>query len=129
MPMFVPTEPVPVNVNGNTVWIRPRMGLDMRNKVRDVVWQLTPGAGGEVEVTRHLNEYNTALLVYNIVRWEGPGLAGVPCTAESIRSLDPTDPETVALVEAVLARIQECNAAPAPKGIETPTIASTTAGG
>jgi len=112
MPMFVPTEPVPVVSGAYTVWIRPRMGLDLRNKVRDVVFQLTPGAGGEVEVTRHLNEYNTALLIHNIVRWEGPGLP--PLTPEAVRSLDPSDPEAVALVDAVLARIQECNAAPVP---------------
>lgn len=130
MPMFVPTEAVPVEVGECTVWIKPRMGLDVRNRVRDVAWQVEIGADGEAQMTRHLNQYNTALLVVNIERWEGPGLTGVPCTPETIGRLDPTDSVAGRIIEAVLKRIQALNtvASSDPKPSASGATGSTSAG-
>lgn len=103
MPMFVTNEPVPVTDGVNTIWVRARMDLGTYNQVQDALRRV--GTGGAVEL--HLGEYNTALMVHNIVRWAGPDLDLVPCTPDSIRRLDPDEP----LVALVLARIQELNLA------------------
>lgn len=102
MAMFVTSERVPVTVDDNTVYIRGKMDLGTRNRCLDALAVISP-SGGSME--SHLGEYATALMVNNILGWEGPAFAGVECTPANIARLDPDEP----IVEAVLAEIGRRN--------------------
>lgn len=107
MPMFVdPNERVPVTVGENTVSIRAKMNAAITAKVNDefsLIAGQNEGLGG-------MGSYSLALLVHNIVAWEGPdfvdaGGKPIPCTRANIERLDPDDP----LVEAVREEIGRRN--------------------
>ena len=107
MPMFVdPNERVPVTVGENTVHIRAKMNAAITAKVNDefsLIAGQNEGLGG-------MGSYSLALLVHNIVAWEGPdftdaGGKPIPCTRANIERLDPVDP----LVEAVREEIGKRN--------------------
>lgn len=118
---FVTDPPVPVyefdpaavisDTPPNVIWIKARMDVETRGKVTSELLQL--GADQKtVEFKAGANEL--ALLVHNVVRWEGPDLSGVPCTPEQLRRLDPTEPH-IAKVLAELAERNKPKAAPGPK--------------
>jgi hypothetical protein len=100
MPMFVdPNERVPVTLGENTVYIRARMSVAVQARVQDelAVREGSPEAG-----LSGIGSYTLALLVHNIVGWEGPDFvdaAGkpVPCTRANIERLDP-DTELLQMV-------------------------------
>lgn len=111
--MFVSNEPVPVSVDGgvNTIYIRPKMDFATKQRVLGSLAQIgriTERTRAEdVQINTNLGQYNLALMVQNIVKWEGPAFAGVPCTAAAIARLDPDE----LLVDAVLAEINRRNTA------------------
>lgn len=102
----------------NIIWIRARMDVETQGKVQSELVKLD----GEGKAELHAGANQTALLIHNVVRWEGPDFeqldeadevmrdaAGrpiyVPCTPENIRQLDPREP----FIEKVLDEIAERN--------------------
>lgn len=107
--MFVSKEPVPVSLPddpANCIYIRPKMDFGTKQRVQQAMLSITLGqAGHSSEVPLDMGAYNIALLVANVVRWEGPAFADVPCTPANIERLDSDEP----LVEAVMAEINRRN--------------------
>ena len=104
--MFVdPNEKVAVTRGDNTIFIRAKMDLACRARVQDELAARGLESINELEM-RGIGGYRLALMVHNIVGWEGPAFAGVACTRGNIMRLDPDDD----LVEAVAAEIGERNA-------------------
>ncbi len=89
MPKFVDTGRVAVQVEGDPhiIYIKPRMDLATRNKVKDALVQV--GSNGTANAS--IGAYETALLQHNIVGWSGPEFDGVDCTPANIARLDPTE--------------------------------------
>lgn len=120
---FVTDAPVPVyefdaaevltDAKPNVIWIKPKMDVATKGKVTSEMFSM--GKGGELEAKLGANE--TALLLHNVVRWEGPDFDAVPCTPENIRKLDPTEPHVAAVLEAIAERnkspkVQRASATP-----------------
>lgn len=103
----------------NVIYIRAKMDTDADARVKNVM--VTMGDDGAVE--RNVGLYQLALLLVNIVRWEGPDLDGVPCTEANIRKLDPTEPH-LALVLEEIARRNKRPDGPSPKSRTASTSAS-----
>lgn len=98
--MFVKEERVPISDDkGNTVYIRARMDLGTKNKFLTDMQKI---AGTSDFV---LGAYNEAILNHNILDWTGPAFEGVPCTQETIATLDPTE----ALIDRVIDEINTRN--------------------
>ena len=106
--MFVNGETLPIADGPNTITIRTKMDFGVYSAFMD---DLLAISGPKLDITKHIGALNVALMVHNIVGWEGPGFLGpdgkttLPVTPENIRHLDPDDP----LVERVLAEVQERN--------------------
>jgi hypothetical protein len=94
---------------GNTIWIRRKMGWGVRNRVNSAATQIG-GTGGDMSSSVDIGAYRNALLLVNILAWDGPDLGGKPITQESLDDLDPE------LGERVYDRIGELN--PAPKAAQ-----------
>lgn len=114
--MFVSKELVPVSdENGNTIWIREKMGKKLKGIVTDEALRLELKTAEEREESNtvgefHVGAWQTALLVHNILKWEGPAFRDgneqpIPCTRENIEVLDGEEP----LVEKVLEEINRRN--------------------
>ena len=107
--MFVSKEPVPVSVPedpDNIIYIKAKMDYGTKQRVQQAMLQVTLGqASTPSAMPLDMGAYNIALLVHNIVRWDGPAFAGVSCTPANIERLDSDEP----LVEAVLAEINRRN--------------------
>lgn len=102
--MFIDSQArVPVTLDGNTIYIKAKMDLATRSAVQDEI--AAKGAGSDEVEVRGIGSYRMALLVHNIVGWEGPAFEGVTCNRTNIMRLDPEEP----LVEAVAAEIGERN--------------------
>jgi hypothetical protein len=118
---FVNDPPVPIpefdagavisDTPPNVIYIRSRMDIETRGKVSS---ELVKIGGDNKTMEMQLGQNQTALLIHNIVRWEGPDFDGVPCDAAHIRTLDPNEPH----IEKVLREIDARNlkkVAPNPK--------------
>lgn len=103
----------------NIIWVKSRMDVETDARVKSEL--VTLGADGKTPEI-HTGAHSMALLVHNIVRWEGPDLSMVPCTAENIRRLDPSEPHLQRVLEEI-ARRNTRRAAPNPKS-PTPTGSS-----
>jgi len=91
MPIFVdPSAKVPVRLGPNTIYIRSKMSVKEHAEVQNEVRYLARSGEGGVEFT--VGYYELALLVANIVAWEGPEFEHVPCIRANILKLDPRDP-------------------------------------
>lgn len=104
----------------NVIYIKAKMDVATDAKVKS---ELVKMAGDNKTMEMHLGENQLALLIHNIVRWEGPDLSSVPCTPESIRKLDPTEPHIVLVLDEIAKRNAR-KVAPNPKsptasGLET----------
>ena len=114
---FNPNEVVS-ETEPNRIWILARMNVETAGKVGSELLKLDQE--GKTEL--HAGANQTALLIHNVVRWEGPDFemldeadqpmkdaSGrpiyVPCTPENIRQLDHRDP----FIERVLDEISERN--------------------
>ncbi len=119
---------------GNSIWIKARMDAGTQAAVLDEagVRGATGGAAdpGDVQLGR-IGSYRLALLICNIVKWEGPDFTDqkhkpIPCNRFNIRRLDTSQP----LIQKVRDRIGELNAeeeSPDPNSLEA--SGSTSAGG
>jgi hypothetical protein len=108
--MFISDERVPVTVGDNTIFIRPKMSVGVKNRVIGAAAKVE-GKGAEFNV----GAYTTALLVHNVLGWEGPAFEGFKCTPENIEKLDPDE----SLVEAAIEEIARRN----PQGKTDPNSA------
>ena len=92
MPIFVdPSVRVPVRLGENTIYIRSKMSVKEHAEVQNEVRYLTR-ADSEGGVEFSVGYYELALLVANIVAWEGPEFEHVPCIRANILKLNPSDP-------------------------------------
>jgi hypothetical protein len=108
---FVTDAPIPVrefnpdevvsDTRPNVIYVRARMDVETAGKVSSELVSI--GADGKT-VEAHLGANQTALLIHNIVRWEGPDFDGVPCDAAHIRTLDPTEPHIALVLEEIAER-------------------------
>lgn len=110
---------------GNTVWIRAKMDVATKGVVQDEIAAVGTGDADSVEI--HTGSYNTALLVHNILDWEGPAFVDeggrpVRCTPQHIKRLDPDEP----LVDKVLEEIQRRNLRPESPDPNSPTTDGST---
>lgn len=119
VPEFDPSAVIS-DVRPNVIYIRARMDVATDAKVKSELFRLGKDSAS---VEAHLGANQMALLVHNIVRWEGPDLDGVPCTPETIRTLDPTEPHLALVLEAIAERNKR-PAGPSPKSATASTSAS-----
>jgi hypothetical protein len=89
------------DVPPNVIYIKAKMDVATDAKVKS---ELVKMAGDNKTMEMHLGENQLALLIHNIVRWEGPDLGAVPCTPELIRKLDPTEPHIVLVLDEIARR-------------------------
>jgi hypothetical protein len=109
---FVKANEVPVTLDGedipnsekDVVYIKPKMDIGTKNRVTDAAY--TFGGPGALSQGMHFQSgaYINALLVENIIRWEGPGFEGVLCTPENILLLDEDSPLVVRVLEEIRER-------------------------
>lgn len=100
--------------NGNTVTVRAKMSISVNANVVAELKRFNRTAYGQ----------DLALLVHNIVAWDGPLFqddAGRPvkCNRQNIFSLDPTNSGWAALQTKVLTKIDELNRKPTVETEET----------
>lgn len=101
MSMFVdPNQRVPVTDGPNTIYIKARMDIDTRAAVQNEMRAAGNEATDEV-VMSHIGSYRRAMLLHNIVAWDGPAFAGVPCTRENIGRLDPHEPLVIKVAQEI----------------------------
>lgn len=110
MAMFIsPNAKVPVTLEGNTIYIKAKMDAGTRALVQNEI-AATNSVSKDTEITG-LGSYSLALLVHNIVGWEGPAFvdergAPVLCNKLNIGRLDLDEP----LIELVREEIGKRNA-------------------
>jgi hypothetical protein len=112
--MFVSKEPVPVSLpedSENIIYIKTKMDYGTKQRVQAAILRITAqDAGHAGETPMDMAAYQIALLVHNILKWDGPAFVdatgrAVPCTPANIEALDPDEP----LLAAVLAEISRRN--------------------
>lgn len=129
MSAFVDTTRLAVTEGDNTIYIKPRMDFGTKSRVQDALARISSGSStaGDTTILVTIGAQNLALMVHNIVAWDGPAFTDqqtgklAACTPANIERLDPDLP----LVEAVLARISEVNL---PRGSSPNGTASTASG-
>ena len=110
MAMFIsPSAKVPVTLDGNTIYIRAKMDAGTRALVQNEI-AATNNVSKDTEITG-LGSYSLALLVHNIVAWEGAAFVDergqpIPCNKLTIGRLDLDEP----LIELVREEIGKRNA-------------------
>lgn len=107
MAIFVSKDRVPVTLDEkDVVYIRPKMSYGIKQQVISSAVKLVGKPGSDdAQQNIDVGAYQAALLVHNIVGWEGPSFRGVKCTEENILEMNPDD----ALVEKVLDEIGKRN--------------------
>ena len=107
-----PVEPSAVTPDLDVIWIRPRMSYGVQQAVMGEGVKLEQGGAvprgrkaAKREVEINLGAWQSALLVHNIVAWQGPSFGVVPVSRDNILALDPREP----LVQRVIAEISERN--------------------
>lgn len=83
----------------SVVWIVAKMGYARKAAVQDAMLRLTASGGGLA-----FGAHQLALLRHNILAWEGPAFAGVPCTSDMVDRLDPDEPLPAYVLEEVARR-------------------------
>jgi len=102
--MFVDGAPVAVSDGANTILIKPKMDFGTKQRCMDAL-AAVGREQGEMDMELRLGAYQLALMVENVVGWQGPAFTGVACNAANIGRLDPDEP----LVDQVLAEIVKRN--------------------
>lgn len=107
----------------NVIWIAGKMGFKRQRTVMDALLQVearrgsgdgAPAAERGADQGLHFGAHQIAMLHHNILSWEGPNFAGVPCTQGNIDRLDP-DEELVAFTLAEIGRRNPAKKSPDPK--------------
>jgi hypothetical protein len=84
----------------NVIYILPKMSVEIKGRVSSEMFGLTK----DNQMEARLGQNELALLIHNIVRWEGPDLSSVPCTRANISRLDPTEPHIARVLEEIAQR-------------------------
>lgn len=108
--MFVDKKRVPISDGkGNTIYIRAKMGYGIKNRVAGKAASVsTDGKSADVDVD--VGAYQIALLVLNVLGWEGPDFVDeetgkpVPCTPENIELADSDEPLWAEVLEEIARR-------------------------
>jgi hypothetical protein len=122
--MFIdPNTKIPVTLDGNTIYIKAKMDMGTIAAVQDSVRARGVNTLEDFEL-QGLGTYRTALLIHNIVGWEGPAFVDssgrpIPCIPANILRLDPQDPLVDLVAEEIGVRNQ-AKTAPDPNAV-TPT--------
>lgn len=119
-PQTVVSEEGKAPLRPNVIWIRPRMDIATRGKVQNELF----GIDNKESIEIRVGDNATALLIHNIVRWEGPDLDGVPCTRENICKLDPNEPHIKLVTEEIARRNRQPKSADPLDGSATTNGAS-----
>lgn len=106
----------------NVIWIAGKMGFKRQRLVMDALMQVEAKRGGDgaaagergADQGLRFGAHQIALLHHNILSWEGPQFAGVPCTQSNIDRLDP-DEELVAFTLNEIGRRNPVKKSPDPK--------------
>jgi hypothetical protein len=116
---------VPDESGENIIYIRAgKMPWGIKNKVQGAAVQISAGLAGNDPQTRiTVAAYQAALMLHNIVRWEGPALQGFKLTQAGLDMLDPDHGD------AVLTEIQRQNPARTSPNRTSPTTATSTSAG
>jgi hypothetical protein len=113
----------PARAELNVIWIAGKMGFRRQRLVMDALMQIearrgsgesTPAADRGADQGLRFGAHQIALLHHNILSWEGPKFAGVPCTQSNIDRLDP-DEDLVAFTLAEIGRRNPVKKSPDPK--------------
>ena len=94
----------------NIIYIRPKMNFKTEAMVNAAALRIDTSGKSEM----HPEDYLVALLVQNIVRWEGPDFDSMPCTPENIENLDPDEPHIERVCDEI-ARRNRKRTSPNPK--------------
>lgn len=117
--MFVQTDRVPITVGDNTIYIKAKMDYGTRNQVLSAAADARMDDKGNAKAaTVNIGRYQNALLVNNIVDWNGPAFENIACTAVNILRLDPDEPLVVKVLEEIATRNPQ-RQAPNPKSRTT----------
>lgn len=101
----------------NVIYIKSKMDVATKAKVTSEMF--TVGKDSQLEARLGANEL--ALLIHNIVKWDGPDFDGVPCTPDRIRTLDPTEPHIAKVLEVIAERNKPPKSPKAEAGISNST--------
>jgi hypothetical protein len=117
--------PVPDESGENIIYIRAgKMPWGIKNKVQSAAVQIAVGADGDGAQTRvTVAAYQYALMLHNIIRWEGPALRDFRLTQAGLDTLDADHGD------AVLAEIQRQNPAKTSPNVKPPTATTSTNAG
>ncbi len=102
----------------NVVFILPKMSYGVRSKVIGEAAKIVAKQQGaqnrqqrraarsrrgqdSQEMEIDVGAHQLALLVHNIVAWQGPAFAGVPCIRENIELLDQDKPLVAKVIEEI----------------------------
>jgi hypothetical protein len=125
MALFVDVNArVPVIYGEHTVYIRAKMSAKVQAQVQDEMRARGFGKNEDLEV-QGMGSYRLALLIHNIVGWDGPEFEHVPCNRTNIERIDPNDP----LWDAVAEEIGKRNAAKESPDPNSPTSDGSTIDG
>lgn len=83
----------------NVIWIPAKMGMARKAAAQDALVRLGTGGAGLAIAAHQL-----VLLRVNILAWEGPAFAGVPCTSDMVDRLDPDEPLPAFALEEIARR-------------------------
>lgn len=117
--------PVPDESGENIIYIRAgKMPWGIKNKVQSAAVQISVGMDGDGTQTRvTVAAYQYALMLHNIIRWEGPALKDFKLTQAGLDTLDADHGD------AVLAEIQRQNPARTSPNPKSPTSSTSTSAG
>jgi len=121
---FDPTEVIS-ETPPNVIFIKSKMDVATDAKVKSEL--ITLGADNKT-VEARLGDNQLALLIHNIVRWDGPDLSDTPCTVANIRALDPTEPHIVLVLDEIARRNKRPDS-PNPKSAAGSTLGKNGAAG
>jgi hypothetical protein len=106
----------------NVIWIISKMGFKKRRLVGDALTRIEARQGGAEDAASDrgatsaatIGAYQVALMHHNILSWEGPAFAGVPCTEKNIDRLDAEESLVAFVIDQIRQR-NETRPSPDPK--------------
>jgi hypothetical protein len=121
MSRFIQTDRVAVRDGEDTIYVRRKMDIGTVARI--------DGATRRMGGTEHAA--GVALLMYNVVAWEGPGFVDdkgkpIPCTPEQVEQLPPDDPLMALAIEKIAELMQPPEDAPGPLASTTSTVPAPT---
>lgn len=106
----------------DVMFIRPTMDYGTRQRVVGAAARLekvktgnrksrraakAKGEKAETSMDFDVGAYQIALLVHNLLGWQGPSFAGVTCSPTMIETLNPNDPLVKVVIEEITDRNSE----------------------